>query len=144
MDTDKKKRVLVVDDYVVIVQSTVRALQKAGYEAQGVYNGTDALKKLQEQDFEFLVTDYFMPGKNGLDLVDFICAKGADTGVLVITSHHNNQEMIRRVSAYPKSQILVKPFPSDKVVRSLQELEVRMASMSGGPVMPDSSLPASS
>jgi DNA-binding NtrC family response regulator len=132
-----RKSVLVVDDHVALVNATARTLQAAGYSVDTCYNGGDAQKKLEVRAFDFLITDYFMPIKNGLELVDYLCSRGANTGVILITSHHNNEEMLRRIRAHPKSMVLVKPFPSQKVLESLKELEEKIASIpaEGGPLI---------
>ena len=61
------KRVLVVDDAVDIVQSTVAFLRASGYDARGCYNGKDALEAIREFDPDAVVMDIAMPGVSGWD-----------------------------------------------------------------------------
>jgi DNA-binding response OmpR family regulator len=59
------KRVLVVDDHVDTVQSTVIFFRAAGYDARGCYNGQDALRAIRDFDPDAVVMDIGMPGMSG-------------------------------------------------------------------------------
>lgn len=61
------KRVLVVDDSVDIVESTVALFKAAGHDARGCYNGGDALQAIREFDPDAVVMDIAMPGVSGWD-----------------------------------------------------------------------------
>lgn len=126
------KSVLVVDDHVALVNSSANALKSAGYEVTKCYDGGNALHQLQTRKFDFLVTDYHMPVRNGLQLLDFIIEQKLDTGVILITSHHQNsknEEAFTRFKNYPRGLVLVKPFESAIVLQKLQELEDKMRSL---------------
>ena len=59
------KRVLVVDDHVDTVQSTVAVFRSAGYDAKGCYNAKDALQAIRDFDPDAVVMDIAMPGMTG-------------------------------------------------------------------------------
>ena len=118
IDTEKK-RVLVVDDQIMLVKQLERVLTTAGFSVTPCYDGASALRYLETVNFDFLVTDHVMPGRSGLELVDYLCSQRKDTAVLLITSHHDNEELLRRVRAYPRSVVLVKPFPAQRVLSEI-------------------------
>ena len=122
-----KLRVLIADDHAFIVHQLARSLRDAGYEVTPAFNGDDAFRYLDTVRFDYLVTDQFMPGKNGLDLVDFICAQGWNTGIILITSHHDNEEVLNRVRSYPKSTVMVKPVSAPKLLAQLAQLQAKAA-----------------
>ncbi len=64
----KLGRVLVVDDEVELMTILCETLNEREYEAFGFTSGADALKALQEQDFDLILTDLMMPGMNGIEL----------------------------------------------------------------------------
>ncbi|MDD4237447.1 MAG: PAS domain S-box protein [Desulfotomaculaceae bacterium] len=68
MVVTKLGRVLVVDDEVELMTVLCETLNEREYEAFGFTSGADALKALQEQDFDLLLTDLMMPGMNGIEL----------------------------------------------------------------------------
>lgn len=61
-------RVLIVDDQESIRHSLEYALDSCGYEVVTCANAIDALDRCRTAPFDFVVTDYDMPGMNGLEL----------------------------------------------------------------------------
>ena len=61
------KRVLVVDDHVDTVHSTVGMFRAHGHDARGCYNGKDALQAIRDFDPDAVVMDIAMPGSTGWD-----------------------------------------------------------------------------
>jgi len=62
------KRVLIVDDNRSLVKAAERILQKAGFEAITAFDGSEALKKVQEQKPDLVILDIVMPGLDGYDV----------------------------------------------------------------------------
>ncbi|MCB9684511.1 MAG: response regulator [Alphaproteobacteria bacterium] len=62
------RRVLVVEDEDVLLDTYTQALRDAGYDVVGLSNSTEALHWLQTQVPDVLVTDVVMPGFHGLEL----------------------------------------------------------------------------
>ncbi|MBM4330267.1 MAG: response regulator [Deltaproteobacteria bacterium] len=68
-----EKRVLVVDDEQEIRSLLYQALtQFGGFEVELAENGEEALKKIKDNKFDLVLTDWKMPKLNGLQLVDEI------------------------------------------------------------------------
>jgi len=62
------KRILAVDDDPKILEALSAALATKRYEVVTINNSDAALKLIQEQPFDLVLLDLFMPGKNGFDL----------------------------------------------------------------------------
>ncbi len=63
-------RVLIVDDEPEICELFALEFVEAGFEVQTAHNGRDALVKLQDSSFDFVVSDVRMPGGDGVELLD--------------------------------------------------------------------------
>jgi len=61
------KRVLVVDDHVATVETTVAFLRSHGHDAKGCYSGKEALEAVRDFDPDAVVMDISMPGITGWD-----------------------------------------------------------------------------
>lgn len=79
------KHVLVVDDDKLQQMLIVRYLQSLGATVAAANDGESALSLLENRVFDLLVTDFHMPGLDGLQLVDQLRAKGNHTDIIVVT-----------------------------------------------------------
>ncbi len=66
--TVQQKRILVVDDTITARILMKNILESAGYLVKTANDGTEALKLMQKDDFDMLVTDIEMPKMNGIEL----------------------------------------------------------------------------
>ena len=121
-----------MDDHTLLVHSLSRSLTDAGYVVVQAFNGDDALKHLNAGPFDFIVTDQFMPGKTGLDLVDYVCSQTWEMGIILITSHHDNQPVLTRVRAYAKAAVMVKPVSASNLLAQLSQLKGAVAGTAPG------------
>lgn len=90
MRDDKQfKRVLVVDDEVVITMMLARKLSKMGneYIVDIATNCDEALAKIRQESYALVISDYKMPGLSGLDLVRAIHKLSPNTKTVLITAY---------------------------------------------------------
>jgi two-component system cell cycle sensor histidine kinase/response regulator CckA len=84
--TDRRYRVLIVDDEASILRFVDRVLRKAGYETSIAPGATEALALLPaEAAFDLLVTDLMMPDMHGDELARLLCQRLSDLKVLYLT-----------------------------------------------------------
>jgi len=81
------KAILFVDDHEVLARLSCEILEMQGYRAVSAYNGQDALDKLQQEDFDILVTDFRMDGMNGLELARKAHERRPDIPVIIVTGY---------------------------------------------------------
>jgi CheY-like chemotaxis protein len=78
-------RVLVVEDDERVRPVFCDFLAELGYEVDGVEGGVAALMALQARPYGLVVTDFFMPGMNGLELIARIRERFATLPIILIT-----------------------------------------------------------
>jgi CheY-like chemotaxis protein len=67
--TDRKLRILLVDDDALVSMNTASLLMDLGHSVLEAHSATHALQLLEtDAAFDLVITDYAMPGMNGLDL----------------------------------------------------------------------------
>ena len=64
-----KKRILVIDDEELLTKTFSRLLEKQNYEVMTASHPEDALVMVEEEDFDLILCDIRMPGKNGVETV---------------------------------------------------------------------------
>lgn len=108
-------RILIVDDEPLVLKSHQRMLAGAGYECVLARNADDALKELDRQPIDLLLSDIKMPGKSGLDLVRRLSSEHPDLAIVMVTGVNNSQIadllLKRGVFGY-----LVKPVEKDNLL----------------------------
>jgi len=121
-----------VDDHRFLVTQLSRLLMEHGYEVTEAFDGFSAMELLRCGDFDYLIADHYMPGYSGLELVDFVCAKSADTGIILITSDYGNKETLDRVRIYPRASVMIKPVTGTKLLSELTLLSKKAAGERSG------------
>jgi len=103
-------RILIADDDEAILSSFTRCIQRfrPDDEIVGVVNGEAALAHLEQQSFDLLLTDYQMPGLDGLELVRRVRARWPNLPVVMISGQCTPELRQQAVSA-GVSEILAKP-----------------------------------
>lgn len=115
-----RPRALMVDDNADVLATTGDLLEAEGYDVTRVATGEEALACLgSSQTFRLLVTDYAMPGLNGVDLACWAIERFPVLKVLVITGF----PVVERVSAMPEGMaLLAKPFRREALRLQLRSL----------------------
>jgi len=81
------RAILFVDDHEVLARLSCEILEMQGYRAVSAYNGQDALRKFDEEDFDILVTDFRMEGMNGVELARRVHEKHPEVPVIIVTGY---------------------------------------------------------
>ncbi|MBL7959511.1 response regulator, partial [bacterium] len=111
----KGKRILVVDDDSVILNTIVIMLRNAGMVPMAANGGEAALVELRRTNPHIILLDYMMPGMNGVDVYKKIRQDDAytlhrDTPVIMLTAKTDNDEEQKELLHMGMSAYLLKPF----------------------------------
>jgi two-component system chemotaxis response regulator CheY len=127
---DKPNRILVVDDFVTMRRITKKLLRELGYgNVEEADDGLTALPALKAGRFDFLITDWNMPGMAGIDLLRAVRADPGlcDLPVLMVTSEARRDQIMLAANAGVNGYI-VKPFTQqtlrEKIEHVFRRLEV--------------------
>ncbi len=93
--------VLVVDDHAIIRDGLRKILADTDdlIVAGEAANGHAALDRIRERDWDLLILDLSMPGKNGLELLKLIRSERPRLPILVFSMHHEEQYAVRAIRA---------------------------------------------
>jgi two-component system, response regulator, stage 0 sporulation protein F len=108
--------IVLVDDEpdVRIILRRVLMAVADGYDLIAVGTGAAALEALEQRFAPLLITDYNMPGMNGLELAETVKAMSPTTVIVLITAY-NTPDLARRSRAAAVDYYLPKPFPFDEL-----------------------------
>ncbi len=116
------KKVLIVDDASVARLMIKRILTQNGFTIIGeAINGKDALVKYKELKPDIVTMDMIMPEADGIQATKDIIAFDENAKV-VIVSGIDQKEMLAQAINAGASSYIVKPFESDRVISTLNEV----------------------
>jgi two-component system, NtrC family, nitrogen regulation response regulator NtrX len=116
-----KARLLIVDDEANTLASLSRAFRLAGHEATVCDNASKALELAKAQEFDLILSDVVMPGKDGLVLLEQLKQQGVAAPV-VMMSGQAHIEMAVRATRLGALDFLEKPISSDKLLLTVDHV----------------------
>jgi DNA-binding NtrC family response regulator len=84
--SNKKEKILVVDDEKIVRESLFHWFQEEGYQVETAEDGETALRIFDKNKFDLLLVDMKMPGMSGLELLAKVKEIDKDTIVILITA----------------------------------------------------------
>ena len=126
---DKNMKILIVDDFSTMRRIIKNLLRDLGFNnTQEVDDGSTALPMLQKGDFDFVVTDWNMPGMQGIDLLKAIRADDSlkHLPVLMVTAEAKREQIIAAAQAGVNGYV-VKPFTAATLKEKLDKIFERLA-----------------
>jgi DNA-binding NtrC family response regulator len=121
--SDERLRILIVDDDVSVRKILYRILENGGYDVLSAGSGAEALPIFHKSSprVDLLITDYNMPGMNGLELAHECLAINAVLPVLYISGNHP-EPPVRTEMEQRKCGFLAKPFRKEELLRTCKEI----------------------
>lgn len=79
------KHVLIADDSILIIAMVTSLLKDGGYHITSVKNGKEALEKLNESEYDAVITDIRMPEMDGVELIREIRVRNNYIPIVVLS-----------------------------------------------------------
>ncbi len=125
---DKDMKILIVDDFSTMRRIIKNLLRDLGFNNTAeADDGNTALPMLQAGDFDFLVTDWNMPGMEGIDLLKAVRAdeKLANLPVLLVTAEAKKEQIVEAAQAGVNGYV-VKPFNAATLKEKIEKIFERI------------------
>ena len=124
MEGQTMARILLVDDNIELLNVMSLVLISAGHQLHAVANGRDAMRSAEKNGFDLVITDIFMPEKDGLEVITALREKFPGIPVLAISGGIRLDaleylEIARKLGAV---QVLSKPFTTAQLLESVGQL----------------------
>ncbi len=121
------KNILLVDDKPDIRETLAEFLQDFGHKTEICENGATAAKRVQERNFDLIITDVIMPKKDGFSFLEELrktdTKKLRKTPVIIITGGSTSLEFQDSLDTLKSkgNKILKKPFTKDQLLKSVND-----------------------
>ena len=114
-------KVLVAEDEDITLRNIIEALEEGGFNVQGARNGVEALKKLDAEHFDVLITDIKMPEMSGIELLEKTKEKYPDIKVIITTGFGSISSAIEAIKK-GASDYITKPFDLDELTMKVTKI----------------------
>jgi DNA-binding NtrC family response regulator len=120
----KIKRVMVIDDELLIAESLVDILRLEGYKAIAVSDGAAAVKWAEFLEPEAIICDVAMPRMDGFEVAKQVRALLPDCRIILFSGHVTVQKMLANMPIDGKDfEFVAKPVKPEVILKLLQGLK---------------------
>ncbi|MEE9168287.1 MAG: HDOD domain-containing protein, partial [bacterium] len=119
-----KKRILFVDDDPNILSGLRRKLRRMRHEwdMDFVCDGKEALGKMADALYDVVVSDYMMPGMNGVELLSIIRERFPDCIRIILSGQFERESIIRFMGS--AHRYLAKPCGAEKLMSTIRNADI--------------------
>jgi CheY-like chemotaxis protein len=123
-------RVLIADDDPLMREMVATTLIRSGHQILTAENGNEALSMIEDEDFDVIIADIFMPEVTGIELLISIRAKNIEIPFICISG--GDGDLFRPYAATMISlgaaSVLQKPFAPEQLLAAVGQIEFAEAS----------------
>ncbi len=114
------KKILVIDDELIIRVSCERTLAPEGYEIRLAASGKECLEFLEKESFALILLDVKMPDMDGIEVLKKIKKRWPEVKIIIITGYSSVETAVRalRLGAY---NYIEKPFTPETLLTAVEE-----------------------
>lgn len=117
---ENNARILIVDDEKIALKNLDHVMKKEGYEVTATQSGQNALKLLEERQFDVVLTDLKMEKVDGMQILNKTREMYPDTEVIMITGFATLESAVEAMK-HGAFYYIAKPFKLDEVRKVVKE-----------------------
>ncbi|MBQ8341544.1 MAG: response regulator transcription factor [Clostridia bacterium] len=114
-------RILLADDERPLARAIVKILEKNNYAADAVYNGLDALDFALAGNYDAMILDVMMPGRDGIAVLKALRAAKSTLPVLILTAKSEIDDKVAGLDS-GANYYLTKPFDTRELLAALRAI----------------------
>ena len=117
-------RILIIDDEPQIRKMLKQMVERAGYEAIVAENGKEGLKRNHENPADLVITDIFMPDKEGIETIMELRNDYPDIKIIAISGGGCKGQMnyLKVAKSLGATRTLNKPIQRAKLLETIREV----------------------
>ncbi len=119
-------RILIIEDDETAAGYLIRALKEAGHVCDLYANGDDGLAAARADDFDVMIIDRMLPGRDGISIIETLRREGVKTPVLVLSALGGVDDRVTGLRA-GGDDYLTKPYAMSELLARVEALARRPA-----------------
>lgn len=115
------QKILIVDDEPALISLSSEVLQQKGYQIFSAENGKEALKVLEQESVDLLLSDVIMPEMTGYELASIVQSKYPNIKIQ-LASGFTDDRHVDETDLKLQENILKKPYNSHELLQKIYDL----------------------
>jgi DNA-binding NtrC family response regulator len=115
------RSILLIDDDKHVLSGLYRLLHAEGHEVETANGYDEGKSALLNQDFEVVISDFDLAGKNGIDLLDYSKEKNPRGARILISAEVDRTPYFLSEGRKKGFKLVLKPWNDDYLLATLQE-----------------------
>ncbi len=116
------KKILITDDELAILKVLSRLLSSQGYRVETASSVAEAEQLLQSFQPDLLITDYVMPGEDGLSFLSRLSSSHPTLIRVLLTGFADTRTAVKAINQAHVHYFIVKPFEGDEILQVVRDL----------------------
>ncbi len=121
-----KENILIIDDDRLILMTLKRLLSREGYEVITVLSGEWALRKIEDKEFDLLISDIKMPNMSGIETVkrirEYLRENNRKLIPEIFITAYAKEEIYQEALKLDASAYIEKPFDVKTLLQTVKEI----------------------
>jgi DNA-binding NtrC family response regulator len=114
-------RILIADDEEMFLNSTASLLRKKGYKCDCATSAKLATKMLSQKEYDLLISDIYMPGNSGFELIRYLTKYYEGLPVFLVTGYPSMRAAAYALELPPVVGYFTKPIDFNKLFEKMKE-----------------------
>jgi len=119
-----EKKILVIDDDLLVVKSLAKLLQQEGYSVSSAQSGREALDLIKDIDFDLIISDIRMPETNGIEttynIKDILKEKNKEKIPVIFITGYSDEASYKEAKKLNAADFIYKPFDKEHFLQSIK------------------------
>lgn len=111
--------ILIVDDEPNVLKSLKRLLIDTDYKVLTAESGEDGLKKFDDTEIHVVISDYRMPGMNGVEFLSKVKEKSPDTIRLILSGYADAVAIVEAINEGQVYRFITKPWNDQELLTTI-------------------------
>jgi two-component system response regulator HydG len=110
------KKILVIDDDTYMCNLLVNYLNQHGYQTEGAFNGANAKKIIEKNEFDLILCDYRLPDSDGLKILQHVKTKKPLIPVVIMTAYSDVRMAVKLIKSGAYDYV-AKPIHNEEILQ---------------------------
>jgi len=117
MESNWKSNVVIVDDEEIVLTSLSSLLSlETDYEVKTFLSSEEALKYIKNEDTDLVISDYLMPGMDGITFLGEVRKLKPEIPRIILTGYADKENAIKAINEVGLFQYIEKPWNNDDIL----------------------------